>query len=157
MMKLLILILSVLIACHVSAQCDSISPLNKEILEWVSTQINKKVGTGQCWDLAQQALNKSGAKWDGMYDFGRPLAKGECVMPGDIIQFEKVKAKRMINGSEFREEFPHHTAVIFSVNSSDEIKLIHQNTGYNGKKVAVSDFYFSSIKSGKYTIYRPEK
>lgn len=157
MMKLLILILSVLISCHVSAQCDCISPLNKEILEWVSTQINKKVGTGQCWDLAQQALNKSGAKWDGMYDFGRPLAKGECVMPGDIIQFEKVKAKRMINGSEFREEFPHHTAVVFSVNSSDEIKLIHQNTGYNGKKVAVSDFYFSSIKSGKYTIFRPEK
>jgi len=151
------LILTFAFLFQTSAQCDSVAQLNKEIVSWVSTQVNKKVGTGQCWDLAQQALNKSGAKWDGMYDFGSPLAKSECVMPGDIIQFEKVKAKRMVNGSEFREEFPHHTAIVFSVNSSDEIKLIHQNTGYNGKKVAVSDFYFSSIKSGKYTIYRPEK
>lgn len=140
-----------------TAQCDSVAQLNKEIISWVSTKVNKKVGSGQCWDLAQQALNTAGAKWNGAYEFGLDLGKAECLMPGDIIQFERVKAKRMVNGSEFREDFPHHTAIIYSVSSSDQVQLIHQNTGYNGKKVAISDFYFSSVKSGKYTVYRPTK
>jgi hypothetical protein len=150
-----ILFLSSLSKCY--AQCDSIAPINKKIIAWVSAQVNKKVGTGECWDLAQKALNNSGAKWDGLYGFGKPLKKGECLMPGDIIQFEKVKVKRIINGSEFKEDFPHHTAIVFEVISSDQIKLIHQNTGYNGKKVAISDFLFSSVQSGKFTICRPEK
>jgi len=141
---------------HLHAQCDSIAPLNTSIISWVSTQVNKKVGTGQCWDLAQQALNKSGATWDGGYGFGKPLGKNECIMPGDIIQFEKVKAKRMIDGREFVEDFPHHTAIVYEVLNKDQIKLIHQNTGYNGKKVAISDFFFSSVKSGKYTVFRPQ-
>jgi hypothetical protein len=156
-MRLIVLILFLLFANYLKAQCDSIAPLNKAIITWVSTQVNKKVGTGQCWDLAQQALNKSGAKWDGQYGFGRPLKKGECLMPGDIVQFEKVKTKRMVNGNEFKEDFPHHTAIIYDVTSSDQIKLIHQNTGYNGKKVAISDFFFSSVKSGKFTVFRPVK
>jgi hypothetical protein len=156
-MRLIFLILFLSCVSHLKAQCDSIAPLNKAIITWTSTQVNKKVGTGQCWDLAQQALNKSGAKWDGVYGFGRPLKKGECIMPGDIVQFEKVKTKRMVSGSEFKEDFPHHTAIVYSVNSSDQIQLIHQNTGYNGKKVAISDFFFSSVKSGKFTVFRPEK
>ena len=156
-MRRIFIILFLSSVSHFQAQCDSIANLNKSIITWASTQVNKKVGTGQCWDLAQQALNKSGAKWDGLYGFGKPLKKGECLMPGDIVQFEKVKTNRLVNGSEFREDFPHHTAIIYSVTSSDQIQLIHQNTGYNGKKVAISDFFFSSIKSGKFTVFRPEK
>jgi hypothetical protein len=136
-------------------QCDSIAALNKAIISWVTGNVNKKVENGECWELARQALNKSGAKWDGLYGFGKVLKRNECVMPGDIIQFEKVKTKRVINGSEFHEDFQHHTAIIYQVTSTDEIKLIHQNTGYSGKKVAISDFFFSAVKSGKYTIYRP--
>jgi hypothetical protein len=139
------------------AQCDSITTLNEAIISWVSMQVNKKVGTGECWELVRQALDHSGAKWDGRYRFGRPLEMNDCVMPGDIIQFEKVKTKRMLNNSEIREYLPHHTAIVYQVISADEIKLIHQNTGYSGKKVTISDFYFSSIKSGRYTVYRPEK
>ena len=156
-MRLILLILFLTGGRSVHAQCDSIAPLNKAIITWVSSQVNKKVGTGQCWDLAQQAINKSDAKWDGQYGFGKPLKKGECLMPGDIVQFEKVKTKRMVNGNEFKEDFPHHTAIVYAVTSSDQIKLIHQNTGYNGKKVAISDFFFSSVKSGKFTVFRPEK
>jgi hypothetical protein len=77
-------ILSILFLSYLSkfyAQCDSIAPINKKIIAWVSAQVNKKVGTGECWDLAQKALNNSGAKWDGLYGFGKPLKKGECLMP----------------------------------------------------------------------------
>ena len=156
-MRRIFIILFLSSVSHFKAQCDSVATLNKSIITWASTQVNKKVGTGQCWDLAQQALNMSGAKWDGLYGFGKPLKKGECLMPGDIVQLEKVKTNRLVNGSEFKEDFPHHTAIIYSVTSSDQIQLIHQNTGYNGKKVAISDFFFSSVKNGKFTVFRPEK
>jgi hypothetical protein len=155
-MKIYLLIL-LSIAClnHGFPQCDSIALVNKKIIEFSSSKINKKVGTGECWDLAKFALEYAGAKWDGLYGFGRKLEKGECIMPGDIIQFEKVKVKWNDGQKDYLEQFPHHTAVIYSVSNNDQVQLIHQNTGYNGKKVTVSPLNFKGITSGKYIIFRP--
>jgi hypothetical protein len=50
-----------------------------------------------------------------------------------------------------------HTAIIYKVISSDEIQLIHQNTAFSGKKVGISTIKFSTITTGKYDIYRPQK
>jgi hypothetical protein len=140
----------------VRAQCDSVSPLNKGILDYTSSKMNKKVGRGECWDLASYALKQVGAKWDGEYDFGRLIEKGECIMPGDIIQFERIKIKYKKGSQTFTEAMPHHTAIIYEVISADEVKLAHQNTGYTGRKVGVTNLRFSTIQSGKYMIYRPE-
>jgi hypothetical protein len=141
----------------VSAQCDSIPPLNKEILTYVKSQLTKKVGRGECWDLASYALNKVGAKWDGLYVYGRKLLPGECVQPGDIIQFENVKLRYSKGKKTFTEEMKQHTAIIFAVKNSDEVILAHQNTDFSGKKVGKSPLVFSTIYKGKYSVYRPEK
>jgi len=140
-----------------SAQCDSISPLNKEIHAYVTSQLNKKVGRGECWDLASYALNNVGAKWNGLYVYGRKLMPGECLQPGDIIQFENVKLKYSKGKQNFTEEMKQHTAIIFAVKNTDEVTLAHQNTGFSGKKVGKSPLVFSTIYKGKYSIYRPEK
>ena len=140
-----------------SAQCDSISPLNKEILSYVTSQLNKKVGRGECWDLASYALNKVGAKWDGLYVYGRKLMPGECIQPGDIIQFKNVKLSYSIGKQTFTEHMKQHTAIIFAVKNTDEVVLSHQNTGFSGKKVGNSPLVFSTIYKGTYSIYRPEK
>jgi hypothetical protein len=139
------------------AQCDSILPLNKGILEFTASKMNKRVGRGECWDLAKYALEYVGAEWDGEYEFGRKLEKDECISPGDIIQFERIKIKYKKGGSTFTESMPHHTAIIYEVINNDEVVLVHQNTGYTGRKVVVSNLKFSTIQSGKYMIYRPVK
>lgn len=54
--------------------------------------MGKKVGKGECWDLAAGALNEVSAKWESPYEFGNEINdKNEIVFPGDIIQFEGVK------------------------------------------------------------------
>ena len=78
-------------------------------------------------------------------------------MPGDIIQMEKVRMKYVEGGQTISEAMPHHTAVILKVVSADEVILIHQNTGYTGRKVGTSKFVFSGVFAGKYTVYRPVK
>lgn len=138
-------------------QCDSIPALNKEIILYTTSKMNKKVGTGECWDLAKFALDNVGAKWDGDYKYGRLLDKNECIYPGDIIQFEKIKIKYKKGNQTFTEAMPHHTAIIYKTVSQDEFILAHQNTAYSGKKVGTSTLTLSTIISGKYYIYRPEK
>jgi hypothetical protein len=138
-------------------QCDSTPALNKEITHLVELKLNKKVGTGECWDLAKYVLDEVDAKWDGGLIYGRKLTSSECIYPGDIIQFEKIKIKYKKGKEIFTETMPHHTAIVFKVINQDEITLIHQNTGYSGRKVGTSQLRFSTIISGKYFIYRPEK
>lgn len=156
-MKCLFLIFFIFLSVVAQAQCDSIPPINQEILIFVKSKMKKKVGTGECWDLAKFALEEVNAKWDGELVYGRKLEKGECIYPGDIIQFEKIKIKYKEGNQTFTESMPHHTAVIYETNSQDEVTLAHQNTGYTGKKVGTSKLRFSTIISGKYFIYRPER
>ena len=69
-------------------QNDSLPFLNKEIIEFTTSKIGKKVGSGECWDLAAEALDYAGAKWKRSYVYGRKVdLSEEKVLPGDIIQF----------------------------------------------------------------------
>ena len=156
-MKYILIAVFAALSMKSNAQCDSISPLNKEIISYVTSQLNKKVGRGECWDLASYALNKVGAKWDGLYVYGRKLMPGECIQPGDIIQFKNVKLSYSIGKQTFTEDMKQHTAIIFAVKNADEVVLAHQNTGFSGKKVGKSPLVFSTIYKGTYSIYRPEK
>ena len=156
-MKSILFICFMIFIASSFAQCDTIPLLNKEITNLVGLKINKKVGTGECWDLAKFALDEVDAKWDGGLVYGRKLSATECIYPGDIIQFEKIKIKYKKGKQIFTEAMPHHTAIVYKVLTQDEITLIHQNTGYSGRKVGTSSLKFSTIISGKYYIYRPEK
>ena len=136
--------------------CDSIPSLNKKIIDFVKTKIGKKVGKGECWDVAAEALNTSGAKWDGNYKFGKEINyKTDCVYPGDIIQFEGVTVKYEIDKKKFSESMAHHTAIIYEVKGKEEFILADQNTGRSGRKVGLSPIEFKNITKGKFKIFRP--
>ncbi len=137
--------------------CDTIPPLNQKILEFAKVNMKKKVGRGECWDLAAGALNSNNAKWDGRYKYGAPVEyKNECLYPGDIVQFERVVIETRDANGYFRQEMPHHTAVIYEVHDKNSITIAHQN--YNGvRKVVLTDLKFSNVKSGKLMVYRPVK
>lgn len=143
---------------NISNDCDSIPELNNRVLDFVKSKIKKKVGRGECWDLAAEALDLIGAKWNGKYIYGREVFyEKECVFPGDIIQFEGVKIQYEKDGVTYKEKMAHHTAIVYEVKSKGSFILAHQNTGFSGKKVGLSPLDLQNITKGKIKIYRPFK
>jgi len=115
------------------------------------------VGRGECWDLAQQALDYSGSTWKKPYQFGFLLKKGGTILPGDIIQFHLVRFEwKKGNRSGWKQlGAPEHTSIVYSVKGS-EIQLAHQNV--NGvRKVFLDSIDLNHIISGSYEIFRPYK
>lgn len=138
--------------------CDSIPELNKKIIAFIKTKIKKKVGNGQCWTLAQQALNSVDAKWDGLYVYGNLLnPKTDCIYPGDIIQFEKIKIEYTNGNGWYQEEMGHHTAIIYKVNAKGNYDLADQNFGKGRKRVGITNHEIKNITQGEFFIYRPTR
>lgn len=138
--------------------CDQIPELNKKMIEFVKSNLNKKVGRGECWDLASQGLNKIGASWDKSYGFGKEIdIKKECIYPGDIFQFEGVKIEYHKKNTTYWEELDHHTAIVFKVNDKESFVMAEQNTSTLGKKVGLSTLELKNILKGSYKVFRPLK
>jgi hypothetical protein len=139
------------------AQCDEVDSLNLRIVELAKSKLGKKVYRGECWDLAKYVLEETNSEWDGAFVYGELLDKSSCLMPGDIIQFKNVKIQYKEGRTTYTEMMTQHTAIIYEVNSKDEVVLIHQNTPVKGRKVGTSSIKFSTIVKGSYKIYRPKK
>ena len=141
----------------VIGNCDSIPALNQRVVAFVNDHTGKRVGSGECWDLAALALAKAGADRDGAYGFGRrvdPLK--ECVHPGDIIRFQGVLLRHTSESSTHEERMSEHTAVIMEVKGPGMYRIGHQNMDSTGRKVGFSDIDVRYIVKGKYTIHRPQ-
>lgn len=146
------------ISHYIIQSSDSIPEMNRKIIEYVKTKINKKVGRGECWDFAAEALQLVNAKWDMNYKFGKVINYNkEPVFPGDIIQLEGVILHYEMNGMKYTEKMLHHTAIIYEVKTPNNFMIAHQNNGYSGRKVGVSPLDLATLSKGKFTIYRPER
>jgi hypothetical protein len=123
--------------------------------------MGKKVGNGQCNEVARYALKSAGdqsrqqnadfpAKGD--YVWGKFIACLETtgrgrlkesgnrkdIQAGDIIQFRDVtmKGKKPIGRGYYTRSIKHHTAVVSEVQYRGRVvKVYHQNT--NGQKLVV--------------------
>ena len=136
---------------------DSLPPLNQKIIAFTDSKMKKKVGRGECWDLAAEALNAAGAKWNGKFKYGRLLdLDKEPMLPGDLIQFEGVKIKYEKNGARYKEILNHHTGIIYSVKGDRQFEMANQNTAQHGRKVGLSYIDLNQVFTGRYFIYRPE-
>lgn len=137
--------------------CTETPELNQQILQVLNPYVGKKIGRGECWDAAKLALETVGAEWDGLYVFGRAIdVKKECIQPGDIIQFEKVEVRTEFpDGRITVETFGHHTSIVYSVKPGGNLELLHQNTGYTGRKMGITALNLAGITKGKYIVYRP--
>ncbi len=154
----LILIVTILVLnITTQAQTTTIPPLNKEITDYVSTVLNKKVDRGECWDLANQALTRTNAKWDHNFTYGLPVdPEKDSIYPGDIMQFYGVKLKYKKGTEYFTETMQQHTAIVYNVISKGVYDIAQQNSG-GVRKVKVSDIDLSTIVKGKIKFYRPVK
>jgi hypothetical protein len=130
--------------------------MNAYIIKYVNTVIGQKVGRGECWDLAHDALESVNAHWNHQYEFGQEVDPvHDTIYPGDIIQFEKVTIKYQKDNSIITESYPHHTAIIYEVKSPGVYRIAHQNNGTSGRKVGVTSLKLADKKSGKITFFRP--
>ncbi len=134
---------------------------------------------GECWDLAEGALEAAGAKtsndlnpqfkwgkekrkkWDEDYIWGSEISFKE-LQPGDIIQFKghvmTYRDKEYTRG--------HHTAIVEKVDQTSAVHVIEQHVTKN-KSARRSILYFYdtiieengqqiSIKvTGQFHFYRP--
>lgn len=156
-MRYLILFFLFPMAAIAQENCGETPAFNQNIVDLASAKINKKVGTGECWDLAKMVLDETGADWDGYENFGEVINhKSECIYAGDIIQFKNVKITWEDGKYTYEEEMKHHTAIVHEVKSDGNIVLIHQNTGQHGRKVGTTLFRINDMKKGKITVYRPQ-
>ena len=137
---------------------DTIPQTNAAIVEYVESVIGTQVDRGECWDLANQALKRVNAKWDGQYVYGKAIDhKKEPVYPGDIVHFRNVTIKQTEGLTTYTQTMEEHTAIIVKVYAVGVFDLAHQNTNFSGRKVGVSPIDLNGLVKGKVTVYRPVK
>lgn len=142
-----------LASTETQAKCHD---LNRQILAYAKSKTGQRVGRGECWDLAQAALDYHKASWKRPFAFGERLGSHDIPRVGDIIQFEntQISWRRGNSWGTMTLGDPHHTAIICEINGS-ELQLIHQNVQGVRKVVAGTKVNLREIVSGTYTIYRP--
>lgn len=155
---LLLFVMSVICSTNLGKCQQNIPPINMEIIQYVKSVMGTTVDRGECWDLANQALKRSHAIWDGQLKYGKLIDPNkEVVFPGDIIQFDHVQVKFKRGDTTFTENMKQHTAVVFKVVSKGKFVLAHQNTDFSGRKVGVSQFDIYTVVKGKMYFYRPQR
>lgn len=132
--------------------------LNSKIIEFINKVMGTTVGRGECWDVAQKALDLTLADWTRPTAFGQPINPETTeVKAGDIIQFSKLTTVEHLSGGVTKTETlgsPAHTAVIYKVLGKKQYTLAHQNVSGN-RSVRTSNINLSNMISGKFWIYRP--
>lgn len=126
-----------------SQPAQTSASLGEKVLQFATSKLNTKVGRGECWDLAEQALKVASAKTSN--DYGKVKADSDyvwglkvelaSVQAGDIIQFRnyKVTLTKTTETSEGIDtqskeiERPHHTAIVEKLNKDGSIQVIEQN------------------------------
>lgn len=120
----------------------------------------ERVGNGQCFALADQALRNAGARSAAEYGevtpgadyvWGAPVSLSE-LRPGDVIQLRDYRYDRTIetknadgSGSsttDFREH-PHHTAIVERIDGTGAVTVLDQNAP-DGAPVSRSQLFFSN-------------
>jgi hypothetical protein len=142
--------------CAYATTFDPVLPLHADIshagigeriVAFAREQQGRQVGTGECTELAVEAMKRADAKdvWaygetpgDGDYVWGNPVALKDA-QPGDIVQFRNftikttVIAMEMLPGGRYGnsesqavETRDHHTAIV-EQNYGGELLLLEQN------------------------------
>jgi hypothetical protein len=150
---------AVLVGLIGAARAEDTPPLNQKVLDFAKKNKGKKVGNGECWTLADKALESAGAHRPGWGDYGNLVfgkeIKLDKVLPGDVLQFEEVRLEHTDpRGVKSVSELPHHTAIVYSVKGK-QITLIHQNVN-KVRKVQLNDMNLDDHKAGKIFAYRPQ-
>jgi hypothetical protein len=153
-----------------------------QIVGYARKNRSHRVGDGECYTLANRALNAAGAKRasdygtvtpDADYVWGTSVTLSE-LQPGDVIQFRNYSYEREIVIERSDEtvtrqdaqDRPHHTAIVQSVDGNGAVTVWEQNAP-DGSPVSRTQLFFTSGTSthgnerttirvrGTFWFYRP--
>ena len=148
------------------------------VLMYCQDSVGRKIGNGQCADLAAQALKNAGAALragadspeEGDYIWGdlvawikvgffgaRGVRELAHVEPGDIVQFHHTRFTGFdhTGAGIYRMEARHHTAVVESVDVSHAtITVLHQNWN-NHEIVRRQTLNIGGMTNGWLRFYHP--
>lgn len=135
----------------VAARLEGIERRRK-IADFCQRHHRKQVGNGECWTLADQAFQASGATrpdgqarvWGRVVDFRK-----EPVEAGDIVEFRHAE----ITG--YGITGPEHTAVVIKGGRRGRCTLAEQNWG-GVKTVRHVEVNLAATVAGEVMVYRPE-
>ncbi len=129
--------------------------VNVQVANFAVAHLTKKVGNGECWTLAKQALLAAGAVPPSGYVSGRELMSGEQWLPGDILQFTNCQFVDVQPNRRSTTTLgtPNHTAIVYSVVNGN-VTILEQNVN-NDKRVQTQVLNFSNMVSGNLIVYRP--
>jgi hypothetical protein len=143
-----------ILLCPATLVAQPAKPLGEQVALFAEAHMDAKVGRGECWDLAMEALNAAGARWDGLYGFGDPV-EVEAVQRGDIVQFEHVVMVHRDAQRVSKDSFGTHTAIVLEVLAPGHFLLAHQNFGEAGRKVSRYTLIMGALTHGSITFFRP--
>jgi hypothetical protein len=141
---------------------------NQKVVQWASGQLNKQVGKGECWDLAEQALKHAGAETsvdlgpvedDSDYVWGDEIDHVKDIEPGDILQFRDYEVTTTTEteytfpdgsgGTEVTTETAergHHTAIANGkLDANGVVKTFEQHVKPSGKVVQNKILYTRDV------------
>ena len=115
--------------------------LGAQVVSFAEGKSGQRVGDGECFALADQALKKAGARSaadfgsltdEADYKWGAQVSLAD-VKPGDIVQFRDyafTRREEKEDGSwqERSEQRPHHTAIVKSVDGNGLVTVLEQNS-----------------------------
>lgn len=131
------------------------------VASWAEAQRGTRVGDGECWTLAKEALVQG---TDGKAMPSQGYVHGALVLSqkgsaveasfdmmrrGDIVQFEEAAFAGQASQSRTG---PHHTSIITSVNHAT-ILVVEQNVG--GSPVQDGSYNLQQMTTGTVRVYRP--
>jgi hypothetical protein len=130
--------------------------LNQKVLAYAQAHLGQEVGNGECWTLVDEAVKAAGAdtSGDGQCVFGRPIALS-AVIPGDLLQFEKVHFEHREGGRSSSQDMPHHSAIVSAVEGR-KVTVLNQNVN-GSRKVQYSTFNLDDLQRGSLQAYRPQE
>ncbi len=146
------------ISCKPDTVGESHAPLTKPvsgnaasgIASYCISKTGRRVGNGECWTLADEALKSAGRPRPGadMRVWGRVVNPAkEPLKPGDVIEF------RSAGFSDGTLTGPAHTAVVVKGGSREHFSIAEQNWGR--KIVRIRDLNLGTLTTGTVTVYRP--
>ena len=127
-----------------------ISELQRKVVNFAADNIGNRVGRGECWDLADQALRAAGAEPPRGYTFGDRIPLNE-IQPGDILQFTTARFDEP--GYWTIMGMPNHTAVVHAVGDTRAF-ILQQNFG-GQRHVTPYDLNLNNLTSGRLEAFRP--
>jgi hypothetical protein len=163
----------------VAASAASADAIADKVVKFCKDNRGKKVGDGECADLALAALKAAGAKSSldfddspnrGDYVWGKLVfvrevkdrkaseknVDGQKVRPGDVIQLRDAKFQGKKGKVTYSSAAAQHTAVVVGLRDNGRtLVILEQN--YNGKKAVTEGTYrLDDMREGWLRVYRPQ-